>query len=291
MNNKKSRISLSFGFFSILWHKIPEISEEKNIHIIEEELSENPVLLVVEDSSDLRKFINMILGDQYKVIEANDGEEGLDKSFDLIPDVIISDIMMPGMNGFQLCHKLKNDSRTSHIPLILLTARATIQDKISGLNEGADEYITKPFEAEELKARINNLLEQRKRLHEHFRKYGLVEIVDKNITTLDQQFLRRVVEKISERISDDTFGVEVLAEELNVSRSLLFKKIESLVGESPSELIKRTRLNRAALLIEKRIGNVSEIALDVGFSNPSYFAECFKKQFGISPSQYHLTSN
>ena len=150
-------------------------------------------LLIVEDNPDVRKYISMILGNEYRIFEAKDGEEGLDKSFECIPDLIISDIMMPKLDGFQMCSKLKTDSRTSHIPVIMLTAKATMEDKISGLEIGADEYIMKPFEAEELKARIKNLLEQRKRLHEHFRKYGLVEIEEKNITSVDQKFLQKAV--------------------------------------------------------------------------------------------------
>lgn len=249
-----------------------------------------PSLLIVEDNSDVRKYISMILENQYRIIEAIDGEEGLNKSFEQIPDLIISDIMMPKLDGFQLCSKLKTDSRTSHIPVIILTAKATMQDKINGLEIGADDYIMKPFEASELKARIKNLLEQRKRLHEHFRQHGLFEIEGKNITPVNQKFLKKTVAIITEHISDTSFGVEMLAENMAVSRSLLLKKIEALIGEPPSELIKRIKLNKAAKLIEKNFGNISEVALEVGFNNPSYFAECFRKQFGFSPSQYHNKS-
>jgi AraC-like DNA-binding protein len=172
----------------------------------------------------------------------------------------------------------------------MLTARATMQDKINGLETGADDYIMKPFEAEELKARIKNLLDQRRKMHEHFRMYGLANIDEKSITSLDQKFLRKAIDVVSKNISDTTFGVEVLAEGLSISRSLLLKKTEALFGESPNELIRRVRLNKAARLIERNFGNISEIALEVGFSNPSYFAECFKKQFGVVPSQYYRKS-
>jgi len=239
----------------------------------------------------------MILEHHYKIIEAVDGEDGLNKAFESAsggPDLIISDIMMPKVDGFQLCKQLKTDLRTSHIPVIMLTAKATTKDKISGLEIGADDYIMKPFEADELKARIKNLLEQRKRLHEHFRKYGLVESAkggeEKNITPCDQKFVRKAVEVINEHISDTSFGVEMLADDMAVSRSLLLKKIEVLVGESPNELIRRIRLDKAANLLKHNSGNISEIALEVGFTNPSYFAEAFKKQFGVPPSQYHSKS-
>jgi signal transduction histidine kinase/ligand-binding sensor domain-containing protein/AraC-like DNA-binding protein len=267
-----------------------EIIERDEEHKTEIDLSdklEKPSLLIVEDNSDVRKYIIGMLKSGYHILEAKDGEEGLNKSFEQIPDLIISDIMMPKLDGFQLCGKLKNDSRTSHIPVIMLTAKATLNDKINGLEIGADDYIMKPFEAAELKARIKNLLEQRKRLHEHFRKYGLVEIEERNITSVDQQFLQNAVSLISKHISESDFGVEKLADDMAISRSLLFKKVNALVGESPSEFIKRTRLNKAARLIEKNHGNISEIALEVGFNNPSYFAECFRKQFGVAPSQYH----
>ena len=145
----------------------------------------------------------------------------------------------------------------------------------------------KPFEPEEVRARIRNLIEQRKRIHEHFRKHGLFELDEKKITPVDQKFVQDAVAKITEHMSDPAFGVESLAAEMAVSRSLLLKKIESLIGEQPSELIKRTRLNKAAKLIENRFGNVTEVAFEVGFSNPAYFAECLKKQFGCTPSHYH----
>ena len=251
--------------------------------------SQLPTLLVVEDNNDVREYIKSILKNQYNILEANNGEEGIEKSFEHIPDLIISDIMMPKLDGFQLCSKLKTDSRTSHIPLIMLTAKATIKDKISGLEIGADEYIMKPFEALELVARIKNLIEQRKRIHQHFQKSGLFSLEDKHITPIDHKFLENTIELINKNISNTLFGVDILAESLAVSRSLLFKKISSLTGEAPIDIIKRIRLNRAAKLIENKGGNISEIALEVGFNNPSYFSECFRKQFGVSPS--HFSSN
>lgn len=270
----------------------PEVYYEKNLTLkdtqyLENETNGKPSLLIVEDNPDVRTYVKMILEDHYKIYESKDGEEGLNKSFEIIPDLIISDIMMPKFDGFILVEKLKTDQRTSHIPVIMLTAKATIKDKVNGLLTGADDYIMKPFEAEELKARIINLLDQRKRLHDHFREYGLLDIENKNITSPDQLFMRNAIELISKHISDTEFDIEILSEKLNVSRSLLFKKVNALVGEPPGELIKRIRLNKAAALIEKNFGNISEVALEVGFNNPSYFAECFKKHFGVSPSQYH----
>jgi signal transduction histidine kinase/ligand-binding sensor domain-containing protein/CheY-like chemotaxis protein len=245
-----------------------------------------PLLLIVEDNVEVRQYIATNVKKDYEILEAIDGVDGWNKSVEHMPEVIVSDVMMPGLDGFTLCGKLKADERTSHIPVILLTARASSEDRIEGLETGADDYIMKPFEPAELRARIGNLIDQRKRVHEHFRRHGLFEIEEKKVTPVDRNFLQNTVTAIAKHIADPSFGVEALAEEMAVSRSVLLKKIEALVGEPPSELIKRTRLDRAAKLIEGRFGNISEIALEVGFTNPSYFAECFKKQFGSSPSHY-----
>jgi DNA-binding response OmpR family regulator len=264
--------------------------KQKSYTTDEMESTGKPVLLIVEDNPDVRKYITIILGEYYQIIEAEDGEDGLKKSIEQIPDLIISDIMMPKMDGFKMCNILKSDERTSHIPIIMLTAKATIEDKISGLEFGADDYIMKPFEAPELKARIKNLLEQRKRLHDHFRKYGLVDTDVTTFTPADQMFLRKAVDLISKHISDPQLSVQTLSESIGMSRSLLVRKTEALFGDPPNDLIRRIRLNKAARLLERKVGNVSEIAIEVGFNNPSYFAECFKKQFGVTPSQFHQDS-
>jgi signal transduction histidine kinase/DNA-binding response OmpR family regulator len=262
-------------------------NENANFELIEN--LRKPLLLIIEDNSDVRKYIGNILGPSYRIVEASDGEEGLRKSFEEIPELIISDIMMPKLDGIKLCQLLKSDQRTSHIPVILLTAKVTLDDKIEGLQTGADEYINKPFEAVELKTRISNLIEQRKRIHDHFKKYEVI-IEEENIASVDQKFLRKAIELINKHLSDYNFSVEMLAENLAVSRSLLHKKLVVLLGEPPSELIKRIRLNKAARLIEQKYGNIAEIAFEVGFNNPSYFTECFQKQFGFNPSQYHHNS-
>ncbi len=243
-------------------------------------------LLIVEDNSDVRNYIKNNLNKDYRILEAADGEDGWNKSVEQIPDLIISDVMMPKMDGFKLCEKLKTDERTSHIPVILLTAKASSQDKIEGFDTGADDYIMKPFEHEELKARIKNLIEQRKRIHEHFKKHGIFELDQPNITSIDKKFLLRAFEIVNKNIAATTFGVEALAELLHISRSVLHRKITSLTGESPGELVRRIRLKKASQLIEQNFGNIAEISLEVGFNNPSQFARSFHKQFGVSPSAY-----
>ncbi|HSD63009.1 MAG TPA: ATP-binding protein, partial [Ignavibacteriaceae bacterium] len=245
-----------------------------------------PQLLIVEDNKDVRTYIKGNLKTDYRILEAVDGEDGWNMSIEQIPDLIVSDVMMPKMDGFELCKKIKTDERTSHIPVILLTAKAAKEDKLEGFETGADEYLMKPFDTDELKARIRNLIEQRKRLHEHFQKEGLSELRLTKITSVDKNFMQKVYDIVNDNLSDTNFSMDVFAERLLMSKSLLYKKIVSLTGEPPVELIRRIRLNRAANLIENKFGNLSQIAIEVGFNNPAYFSECFKKQFGVPPSQY-----
>jgi CheY-like chemotaxis protein/nitrogen-specific signal transduction histidine kinase len=245
-----------------------------------------PLLLIVEDNLDVRNYIISHLEEDYLIQEAVDGEDGYSKSIEQIPDLIVSDVMMPKMDGFQFCAKIKTDERTSHIPVILLTAKASGESKIEGLETGADDYLTKPFDAKELKVRIKNLIDQRKKLREHFLKEGIFNLDNKNILSVDKKFLEKAVKIINEHLSDSLFGVESFASELAIGRTSLHKKVVALVGEPPGELIKRIRLSKAGILLKNKAGNISEIALEVGFNNPAYFSECFKKQFGVTPSQY-----
>ena len=246
-----------------------------------------PVLLIVEDNGDVRQYIRRDLDEEYSILEAIDGEDGWNKSIEHMPDVIVSDVMMPKMDGFRLCDKLKTDERTSHIPVILLTAKASSEDKIEGFETGADDYIMKPFEPDEVKARIRNLIEQRKRIHDYFKRRGILDLDNPKITSVDKKFLQKAFDTITHNASETSFDVESLAENLAVSRYVLYKKTVSLTGESPVELIRRIRLNKAAELIQQKFGNISEIAIEVGYNNPAYFSDCFKRQFGVSPSHYH----
>jgi len=248
--------------------------------------TEKPLLLIVEDNTDVRNYIKGNLEGGFRILEAVDGKDGLRAAFEYIPDLIISDVMMPMMDGFEMCDKIKKDERTSHIPIIMLTAKATSKDKIEGYETGADDYIMKPFEATELQVRIKNLIDQRRKLREHFRKEGLFEIGDKIITSIDKRFLSRAIEIIHSHISDTTFSVDIFSDEIGMSRSQLLRKLTALVGESPSDLIRRIRLSKAAKLIEEKFGNISEIAIEVGFSNPANFSRSFGRQFGVSPSEY-----
>lgn len=209
-------------------NQIPELVESLERKVenkVDVELSDKPVLLIVEDNPDVRKYISIILGNQYKIFKAKDGEEGLDKAFECIPELIISDVMMPKMDGFKLCEKLKTDERTSHIPIILLTAKAAKEDKLEGYEIDADDYIMKPFEPDELRARIKNLIEQRKKLHKHFQSRGMFELNQTEITSIDKKFLNKAFELLHQYISDTSFNVEAFSEKMGMSRSVLHKKI------------------------------------------------------------------
>lgn len=247
-----------------------------------------PILLLVEDNKDLRHFMRGFLAKSYTLFEAENGIEGWNKALDHVPDLVVSDVMMPGMSGFKLCSKLKNDERTCHIPVILLTAKAAMEDRIEGFETGADDFITKPFEQQELLVRIQNLIRLRKKLKSVFLQNlgSLSRLTDSNIASMDKKFMQKVLEIIESHLTDADFSIESFSRELGMSRGQLHRKLTALVGHSPSDFLRTIRLNRAALMIKSRAGNIAEIAYDVGFNNPSYFSECFKKQFGMLPSEY-----
>ncbi|MCB0305700.1 MAG: response regulator [Calditrichaeota bacterium] len=244
------------------------------------------LILVVEDNPDMRSYIRSALEREYKVSEAKDGFAGLEKARQHIPDLIVSDVMMPGIDGFELCRELKNDERTSHIPLILLTARADRESKLEGLETGADDYLSKPFDNRELQVRIKNLLEQRRRLRARFSQNGLQHPQEIAVTPIDEKFLQRAREVMEAHIPDAAFSVDLLAEALGMSRSQLHRKLTALTGNAPGDLIRQLRLHRAVQLLDQHFGSVSEVAYETGFNNPAYFSECFRKQFGVTPSRY-----
>jgi signal transduction histidine kinase/ligand-binding sensor domain-containing protein/DNA-binding response OmpR family regulator len=245
-----------------------------------------PMILIVEDNADVRSYIRSYLDVDYRNIEARNGEEGLQITIGKVPDLIISDIMMPKMDGIELCRRIKTDERTSHIPVILLTAKADVEAKIEGLETGADDYITKPFDARELQVRVRNLIEQRKRLRERFHRNATLKPKDITVTSMDERFLQRALEAIEMHMSDGEFDVAEFCRAVGMSRMNLHRKLRAITGQSTSEFIRILRLNRAAQLLTQKFGNVTEVAYEVGFSNPSYFTECFKKQFGQLPSRY-----
>jgi len=246
-------------------------------------------VLLIEDSSDMRGYIRENLESDYKVIEAEDGEQGVNCAFDTIPDLIICDVMMPKMNGFQVCQRLKTDERTSHIPIILLTAKAEAENKIAGLETGADDYLFKPFYAKELRVRMQNLIELRRKLRLRFSNITIVKPAELDITSVDKKFLQRLLDIVESHLSDETFGVEELCKEIGMSSPSLWRKIQGLFNKNPNQFIRSIRLQHAQQMLEENAGNIAEISLAVGFSNPSYFARCFQEQFGKSPSHFKRT--
>ena len=250
-----------------------------------ESVDKEDVVLIIEDNPDLRYFIADAMSNSYQVLTAENGKEGLKKAIANTPDLIISDVLMPEMNGYDLCKQLKYDERTSHIPVILLTAKASQADKLEGLETGADEYLTKPFDREELNIRVKNLIKQRKQLQQKYTGSLKLYPSEVAVTPLDEQFLKSVTNAIEADMGNESFSVEDLAAAVNFSRSQLHRKLKAIIGKSPNELIRDFRLTRAKELLEKRAGNVSEVAMEVGYSSLSYFTSSFKKVHGVLPSE------
>jgi DNA-binding response OmpR family regulator/ligand-binding sensor domain-containing protein/signal transduction histidine kinase len=247
------------------------------------------IILVVEDSDDARQYIRESLEPEYRVVEAADGSEGTARAVEIIPDLVISDIMMPEVDGYELCRVLKKDVRTSHIPIILLTAKAAEEDMIRGLETGADDYITKPFNTKILHARLKNLILLRSHLQKN-RNREMALLPGKIFESeIDRDFMKELNSIIKKNLSDPEFNVDQLGKKLYMSRLTLYRKILAISGETPSEFIRSHRLRRGAQLLERNFGSVLEVAFEVGFSNSSYFAKCFKETFHQSPSDYQVS--
>ena len=249
------------------------------------------VILVVEDQIDVRKYICDPLKPIYTVVEAADGKEGTAKAKEIIPDLIVSDIMMPEVDGYELCQELKKDIKTSHIPIILLTAKASEDSIIQGLETGADDYITKPFNTKILMTRIKNLVDLRSHLQQKIQKQLLLQPTEIAVSSMDQEFIKELQDMIEKNLSDPEFNVEALSKKLYMNRATLYRKITALTGESPTDFIRSYRLKRAAQLLRDKFGNVSQVSLEVGFSNMAYFAKCFKEKFHQLPSSYQASES
>ncbi|KAA3614186.1 MAG: response regulator [Calditrichaeota bacterium] len=261
-------------------------TDSEDVESLSEHNGELPCVLVVEDNLDMQKYINSFLSNDYHILFANDGLEGFQTAKDKIPDLIICDVMMPVMNGFELCRNLKTDFKTSHIPLIMLTAKADIQDKLKGLESGADEYLYKPFSGKELTVRTRNLLEQRRKLQQKFATNIFISPSKLDIGHTDKTFLDEVLNTIQKNIDNPDFHVDDLADKMSLSRVHLHRKLKALVDKSTTEFIRSYRLQHAAKLLSEKNYNVGEIAFRVGFNNLSYFSDSFKKQYGVLPSDY-----
>jgi signal transduction histidine kinase/DNA-binding response OmpR family regulator len=248
--------------------------------------SESPLLLLIEDNEDVKNYLTSVLNYRYRLITAPDGSAGVELALNEIPDLIISDVMMPEMDGYQVAETLKGDEKTSHIPLILLTAKASHDDKIQGLKTHADDYITKPFRPDELLIRVGNLITSRKKLSEKYNRKIEIKPEELSSQSMEEAFLLRVIDSIKKHLLDEEFSVDILAREVGMSRSQLHRKLVALTDLSATEFIRSYRLNLAKEMIEKNTGTISEIAYEVGFNSPSYFSKAFKEKFGVSPSEF-----
>jgi signal transduction histidine kinase/ligand-binding sensor domain-containing protein/DNA-binding response OmpR family regulator len=245
-----------------------------------------PLLLIIEDNNDLRLYLKEELSVHFEIIESSNGSEGLEKSLVSIPDLVISDVMMPGMDGLELCRKLKTDEHTSHIPVILLTAKQSEEYQIEGYETGADAYITKPFNTNILRARINNLIESRQKLRELYSKGPAFDPQLIATNSVDKAFMNKVIEIVEKNLDNIDFDIDLFAENLNMSRAQLYRKIKALTNQTVHDFITTIRLNKAALLLIKGELTISEVAYEVGYTQPNNFSRSFSKQFGQTPSEY-----
>jgi signal transduction histidine kinase/DNA-binding response OmpR family regulator len=245
-----------------------------------------PVILIAEDNDDLRFYLKDNLLRQFEILEASNGDTALKIIQKYVPDLIISDIMMPGMDGITLCKRVKSDRTICHIPLILLTAKSSEQQQLEGIEMGADDYIIKPFNFQILEAKIANIINLRHNMRQVFKNKLQIEPQDITVTSLDEQFMRKVLGLVEKNIASTDYSIETMSHDLGMSRTLLYKKILALTGKPPLEFLRSLRLKRAALLLAKSQMNVSEIAFQVGFNDPKYFSKHFKNEFGVLPSKY-----
>ena len=281
-------------------------SSEATAGTVPADNGEQPRLLIVDDNADIRTYLHTILQGQYQVSEAPDGQKGLEVACEEVPDLIVSDVMMPVMNGLEFCQRVKNDTITSHIPVILLTARALSKHQIEGYESGADAYITKPFSADLLLARISNLLRSRHKLKDIWgngfspkESAAIIEepalpdptdtqeVVAKPTPSelRDNEFIARFKKVVDDRLADSDLSVEDIASDMHLSRVQLYRKVKALTGATPVELLRKARLTRGRQLLETTSKNISEVAYEVGFSAPSYFTKCYKDEFGTLPGE------
>jgi signal transduction histidine kinase/ligand-binding sensor domain-containing protein/DNA-binding response OmpR family regulator len=265
---------------------IPTEGEEQIVSEDSPKRGRKKTIIIVEDNEDLRFYLKDNLKGQYHIEEANNGKEGWEKIKLLNPDLIVSDIMMPLMDGVALARKIKSETLTAHIPVILLTSMGSEEKQLEGLKAGANDYITKPFNFEILASRIRNLIAQQKLLQNRFQKQIEVNPAEVTITPVDEKFMKQALEIVEKHIDDPEFSVEDFSREMYMSRITLYRKILSLTGRTPIEFIRLIRLKRAARLLEKSGMSVAEIAYEVGFNNPKNFTKFFKDEFKVPPSQY-----
>jgi DNA-binding response OmpR family regulator/two-component sensor histidine kinase len=271
-----------------------EISDDVEMFELEEQAAttgiqtddNREIVLVVEDNSDVRAYIREQLEENYLIREAQNGEEGMLVAKEIVPDLIVTDLMMPKVDGFEFCNELRKCEKTSHIPIVMLTAKAAFDDKLEGLEIGVDDYITKPFSSRELKVRVRNLINQRKLLRSRFKTSTVIKPSEVTAISVDQLFLEKVIKTIEANFENQNFTPESLAETVNMSVSQLNRKLNALIEQPAGQLMRALRLQRAADLLKQKAGTISEICYQLDFNDPAYFSRAFKKQFGCSPSEF-----
>ncbi len=246
------------------------------------------MLLLVEDNPDLVQYLRSLLKQDYQLLTASNGHEGLAQAFEHLPDIVLSDVMMPGMDGLEFCQTLKNDLRTSHIPVVMLTARATVDDKIGGLQRGADAWLTKPFDRAELFATLAAMLESRRKLRAYFEnEKGATPSVElAPLVQKENEFLTRVWAGVDAHLDDERYDIGQLCQDLAMSRMQLHRKLTALGAPSAALFVRAQRLARARDLLKTTDLTVAEVAFRTGFSDPAYFTRCFREAFGESPSDW-----
>ncbi len=255
-----------------------------------------PIVLIIEDNMDVVQYIRSLLTDRYQVETSYDGKQGIEKAYQIIPDIIISDVMMPKIDGFEVTSTLKNDIRTSHIPIILLTAKEDNRSRVTGLKKGADAYLSKPFDREELFIRMLKLLELRQNLQEYYLNRNnsspdkLIDVKSANKSSAEQDFVMRVREIVKDHIADHQLNVDYLCKEMGLSRSQLHRKLIALTGLSTMKLVRHIRLEEAKSLLTETKQSIAMVAFDTGFKDADYFSRIFHREIGVPPSVYRNQS-
>lgn len=243
-------------------------------------------ILIIEDNEEIREFIKLCLIESYSILEAANGLAGWEIAVTQLPALIITDVMMPEMDGNEFCRNLKNDQRTSHIPVIMLTAKVAIEQQLEGLESGADIYLTKPFAIPVLQSYVSNLLKSKEVLRQHYSQKIFLEPLNVEVGTVDKRFMERLMEVIEINLSNADFNIAALSKEVGMSKAVLYKKFNALTKLPVGDFIKSMRLKKAAFLLANDKFNVSEIAWEVGFNDRKYFSKEFKKKYGKSPSDF-----
>ncbi len=259
------------------------IAEDQNS---EQHIVGQKIMLLVDDNSDVRYFVKSHFSPTYHVLEAANGLEGWGVALKTIPDIIICDVLMPEMDGFEFCRKIRKDERTSHIPILLLTALGSREHEIEGLSYGADDYITKPFDLEILQTKVENILSVRQSLKKKYTGEMLLQPRNVVLNSPDERFLQKAIELVEKNIDDPDLDIERFATEIGVSRMQLYRKLNALTEMTVKEFVRNIRLKRAAQLLVQKKMNVSEVAYAVGFRDLSHFRKCFRQEFGMSSSEY-----